>query len=944
MSVFLASRRLAASCLVLATVLVALFASVQAQSGPELHQLTSTAQCFRPYGLTKDTTSGVVYAACADPNELGSTGNIVAINGNTVTTIANYTSCANPHGIARNTMTGVVYAACENYGPSGGIIAISGSMVTRVATAQQCAYAWDVAVNSITGVVYAACADTGIIAINGASITTVVNMTACRATGLSLDAARNVVYASCWYTGPIMVEPLVAGYTITSLANVTRCGGNNGVFADPTTGVVYASCQGSGQDGGIIAIAGSTVTKLATVQQCTAYGVTKDLTNGVVYAVCSEGVIAIDGPSVTIVANGAQCSGAFRVLADSLSGVVYAACSNGAVISLGTPRVLPSGIKELAPRDQCQIPYSLYKDPTSNMVYAACGGNFGAVGILAIDSATGMMSYIVNGTQCGNPQSMTKNTNTGVVYAACFDSGIIAINGKSITTIATPAQCYQARGVFFDNSTGLVYAACQGGNVVKITATNVTQLTTGAQCVEPVRVLRDPNSGVVYAACTQTGVVAIAGSSVTTIADLSQCGYPNSIYKDFATGVVYATCQSGGAEGGVIAIVGSRVTRIAASSQCYQARGVSKNTRTGVVYATCNVGQTVIAIRGTEVTTVVPGGECAYPADVFVDSVSGAVYPACSMGPVMSVGAPVVAPPSITGDPQFVGFLGQSYQVHGIPGSIYDVISSAAVQVNAEFRFLPAATCNKQIKARTECWTHPGTYLGSIGISIRLPANNATKKTEETVRVLIESGAAEHGLRVHVNDFEVHVSDSHLLDLVNGVPTTRAQWERSVHAARADQADAQMTAAASAPLLVDDGFIETDAKIEAEVKARYEVARSSRSWQRARRARKARRSLFAVDHPNAQEVTVWVGDFSLRFINSDNFVNQQVSLLNLEHVVRDVTDERQTAAPVRVHGVLGQTVRNHRYDNRWSYIEGDINDYMTSGLFQTDDLFSKFNL
>ncbi len=57
------------------------------------------------------------------------------------------------HQITKESLTGVVYAACYN----GGVISISGSTVTNLTTSSQCPYPSGVSVNSVTGVVYAAC-------------------------------------------------------------------------------------------------------------------------------------------------------------------------------------------------------------------------------------------------------------------------------------------------------------------------------------------------------------------------------------------------------------------------------------------------------------------------------------------------------------------------------------------------------------------------------------------------------------------------------------------------------------------------------------------------------------------------------------------------------------------------------------------------------------------
>jgi len=106
----------------------------------------------------------------------------------------------------------------------------------------------------------------------------------------------------------------------------------------------------------------------------------------------------------------------------------------------------------------------------------------------------------------------------------------------------------------------------------------------------------------------------------------------------------------------------------------------------------------------------------------------------------------------VTGDPQFSGFLNQQYQVHGTPGHIYDIITTPNMQVNAEFVFLDHGVCPKFEKDETLCWTHPGTYLGSIGLTMALKRHHQDGENGTVVRVLIQSGPADKGLTVFVDD------------------------------------------------------------------------------------------------------------------------------------------------------------------------------------------------
>ena len=67
---------------------------------------------------------------------------------------------------------------------------------------------------------------------------------------------------------------------------------------------------------------------------------------------------------------------------------------------------------------------------------------------------------------------------------------------------------------------------------------------------------------------------------------------------------------------------------------------------------------------------------------------------------------------------QFVGLLGQSYQVHGIDGEIYNLISDRLLQVNARFTFQSSGGCDTGASGAAvySCWTHPGLYLSAVGL------------------------------------------------------------------------------------------------------------------------------------------------------------------------------------------------------------------------------------
>ena len=107
---------------------------------------------------------------------------------------------------------------------------------------------------------------------------------------------------------------------------------------------------------------------------------------------------------------------------------------------------------------------------------------------------------------------------------------------------------------------------------------------------------------------------------------------------------------------------------------------------------------------------------------------------------------------TVSGDPQFSGLLGQSYQIHGIDGAHYNLITSASTQVNARFLFLHSGVC-PPVPSPTNCWSHPGSYLGAVGIMELVDG--------EVQKLSLVAGAASVGFEgVTLNGDEMSVGTS----------------------------------------------------------------------------------------------------------------------------------------------------------------------------------------
>jgi len=103
------------------------------------------------------------------------------------------------------------------------------------------------------------------------------------------------------------------------------------------------------------------------------------------------------------------------------------------------------------------------------------------------------------------------------------------------------------------------------------------------------------------------------------------------------------------------------------------------------------------------------------------------------------------------GDPQFLGFNSQNFQVHGTSDTVYNVLSTRSLQYNAFFRYLESGSCRKG----TACFSHPGNYFGSVGILLRDAQQNVNS-------LLVEAGSVTDGLRLIHNNATLPVSASSL--------------------------------------------------------------------------------------------------------------------------------------------------------------------------------------
>ena len=92
--------------------------------------------------------------------------------------------------------------------------------------------------------------------------------------------------------------------------------------------------------------------------------------------------------------------------------------------------------------------------------------------------------------------------------------------------------------------------------------------------------------------------------------------------------------------------------------------------------------------------------------------------------------------------------------MHGIDGAVYNIISESNTQVNSRFVFLTEGHCPiVSGKVGTNCWSHPGSYLGEISYQ--------TVVDGKLHAALVQSGSAKQGFSgVQVDGKSVAVGDS----------------------------------------------------------------------------------------------------------------------------------------------------------------------------------------
>jgi len=275
--------------------------------------------------------------------------------------------------------------------------------------------------------------------------------------------------------------------------------------------------------------------------------------------------------------------------------------------------------------------------------------------------------------------------------------------------------------------------------------------------------------------------------------------------------------------------------------------------------------------------TFVPGQTVRFD----VNQISGGVAK-------LIIGATLLITSVVRGDPNFSGLQGQSFQVHGIPNSIFNLVSSPTFQLNSRFAYLSSGVCNYN---NTVCWSHPGTYLDQLGFNFG--------KTSSRLKVV--AGPHEIGMRAFLGDVEMEAGKSAVTVSTFTVPFL-------------DNNNSTYNVVSS-KLTPSTTLIQFLSKDQLLVQNADWVIRVTNSDE-----------FFNLDINFLQNDVLIVGSESKEIINSN-------------------VDDSSTFPKIPLHGFVGQTWKNVEYKSKRLF-EGEPLDYeLSSGdLFGTDFVFNQFTL
>jgi len=257
-------------------------------------------------------------------------------------------------------------------------------------------------------------------------------------------------------------------------------------------------------------------------------------------------------------------------------------------------------------------------------------------------------------------------------------------------------------------------------------------------------------------------------------------------------------------------------------------------------------------------------------------------------GVKLIIGATLLIHAGFYQDPQFLGLQGQSFQVHGIPNSVFNLISSPYFQLNSRFTYLSTGACNYN---NTPCWSHPGTYLDQLGFNFG--------RTSTQLKVL--SGSNAEGMRVYLGGVEVVSGQAAVT-----IPAFTVPFLDNYNSTY----DVLSRKPTPSTVLID--FVSKDQILIESADWVFRVTNSD--------------SFFNMDVKFLQTDVLALGGQTKLTLNSN-------------------TDDTAVFPRIPLHGFVGQTWKNVEYKDKRFY-EGEALDYELSSenLFGNDFLYNQFIL
>ena len=341
---------------------------------------------------------------------------------------------------------------------------------------------------------------------------------------------------------------------------------------------------------------------------------------------------------------------------------------------------------------------------------------------LELDGQYGVAQFLQDGTYCADIDADREGTIVYVcnaIAATPFISSVVELSSCHYqAVIQTALLCPQlpVTGVSTAVGTNIVSDAC-GGTVYDLSG------------------LRGQNidSGVFYDTVVNnsyTYVLRVCDTSASTncLGNVSVCqnyapglpGYTLGAWEPATSPVVWQYLGPGA------------VSMILQDGEGCGSAGAYSNRLTNVTFL-CDP-----TAASPTITNALEGPTCSYLIDVATNLVCGVAFPdvsplaspssssasaityssstGTSAASSASSGGSSTALAGVVGDPQFVGLRGQSYQVHGIDGAVYNlIIDRGGMLVNARFTYRSFGRC-PDLPQPTNCWSHPGSYLGEVGV------------------------------------------------------------------------------------------------------------------------------------------------------------------------------------------------------------------------------------